>query len=303
MQNPILNSRKIFVVYIAIWIGLSAGQVAVMYSFYDFPLYISHVDTLVYNGLFAAIMLGLWYTIKYLSLDNRSIFMLILDHAITEILVIGVWLFLSSSISNMLIGGAEYESFVNNSYPWRLALGGMYYLIIVLYYYLSIYYNSYKEKQLNEAQLQTLVKETELNLLRSQLNPHFIFNSLNSISSLTVIEPYKAQEMVVKLSTYMRYALKKEEEQKISLGSELEYSMLYLDIEKVRFGDKLLFNMKVESEAMQVKIPSMLLQPLLENAIKHGVYESTEAVQIDFKAEVIEGHLHMEILNNFDASL
>lgn len=302
MQNPIVSNRKILVIYTAIWLSITAGQIGVLYQFYKFSLLISVVDTILYNGFFAAMMLGLWYTIRYLSLDNQSILTLALNHTITEIVVVFTWLFGSSLVCNLILGGSAYDDFEKNSYPWKLALGGMYYMIIVLFYYLSIYYNSFKEKQLNEALLKTLVKESELSLLRSQLNPHFIFNSLNSISSLTIIDPYKAQEMVVKLSTYMRYALKKGEEQMIPLESELEYSKLYLDIEKVRFGDKLLFNMQIGDEALQVKIPSMLLQPLLENAIKHGVYESTEVVHIDFKALVETEYLNIEITNNFDAS-
>lgn len=301
MHNPIVSNRKVLVIYTAIWLSITVGQIGVLYQFYKFSLLISVVDTLLYNGLFAVMMLGLWYTIRYLSLDNQSILTLILNHAITEIVVVFTWLFGSSLVCHLILGGNAYDDFEKNSYPWKLALGGMYYLIIVLFYYLSIYYNSFKEKQLNEAQLKTLVKESELSLLRSQLNPHFIFNSLNSISSLTIIEPYKAQEMVVKLSTYMRYALKKGEEQMIPLESELEYSKLYLDIEKVRFGDKLLFNMRIAPETLQVKIPSMLLQPLLENAIKHGVYESTEVVHIDFKADRNAEYLNIEIKNNFEA--
>jgi two-component system, LytTR family, sensor kinase len=303
VQNPILNNRKVLVIYIAIWLSISAGQIAVLSMFYSFPILIAVTDTLIYNALFAVMMLGLWYTIRYLSLDNQSVFTLIINHIVTEIIIITIWLFSSSITCNALLEGVAYENFEHSSYPWRLALGSMYYLIIVLFYYLSIYYNSFKEKQLNEALLKTLVKDAELNLLRSQLNPHFIFNSLNSISSLTVIEPYKAQEMVVKLSTYMRYTLKKDEEQMITLEKELEYSKLYLDIEEVRFGDKLVFAMKVSPEVLQEKIPNMLLQPLLENAIKHGVYESTEVVHIDFKASREVNSLVIEISNNFDASL
>ena len=137
-------------------------------------------------------------------------------------------------------------------------------------------------------------------MLRSQINPHFLFNSLNSISSLTVTDPEKARNMVIKLSEFMRYALSRKDEQPVSLQSELENLRLYLDIEKVRFGDKLTTEENIEAECLDFKIPVMLLQPLYENAVKHGVYESTESVRIITQAKIIDGYIEIIIKNNYD---
>ena len=139
-------------------------------------------------------------------------------------------------------------------------------------------------------------------MLRSQINPHFLFNSLNSVSSLTITDPEKARDMVIKLSEFMRYALSKKDEQPVSLRSELENLRLYLDIEKVRFGDKLSTEEYIDENCFEIKMPVLLLQPLYENAIKHGVYECTESVRITTVAKIINGHVEIIISNNYDTT-
>jgi two-component system LytT family sensor kinase len=104
------------------------------------------------------------------------------------------------------------------------------------------------------------------------------------------------------LSEFMRYALSKKDEQPVSFRSELENLRLYLDIEKVRFGDKLSTEENIDEKCLDIKMPVMLLQPLYENAIKHGVYESTESVRILTEAKIIDEHIEIKITNNYDPS-
>jgi LytS/YehU family sensor histidine kinase len=108
--------------------------------------------------------------------------------------------------------------------------------------------------------------------------------------------------MVVKLSEFMRYALSRKDEQPVSLQAELDNLRLYLDIEQVRFGDKLTTEENIESNCLDFKLPVMLLQPLYENAVKHGVYESTESVRIITRARIIDGYFEITISNNYDSS-
>jgi LytS/YehU family sensor histidine kinase len=143
-------------------------------------------------------------------------------------------------------------------------------------------------------------RKSELNALQAQINPHFLFNSLNSISSLTITDPEKARDMVIGLSDFMRYALSRKDEQPVTLQSELENLRLYLDIEKVRFGNRLSIEEHIDPGCLSAKIPVMLLQPLYENAIKHGVYESIEKVTIITSVSVSNGYIEMIISNNFD---
>lgn len=170
----------------------------------------------------------------------------------------------------------------------------------MLTYYLFVSLSNLSDKKAREARLESLVKETELKMLRSQINPHFLFNSLNSISSLTVTDPDKARLMVIKLSDFMRYALSRKDEQPVSLRSELDNIRLYLEIEKVRFGDRLCLKEIADPACMDVKIPVMLLQPLYENAIKHGVYESADMVTVSTSVKSIDEYCEITIINNYD---
>ncbi len=137
---------------------------------------------------------------------------------------------------------------------------------------------------LREAELKTLVKEAELTWLKLQINPHFLFNSLNSISSLTITAPDKAQEMINRLSELLRYSLKQSPNSMVSLSDEVENCKKYLAIEQVRFGDRLKYNFDYSNEALQILVPSMVLQPLFENAVKHSVAQtdSTSIITAQF---------------------
>jgi len=184
--------------------------------------------------------------------------------------------------------------------PYRIFSGVLYYSFITFSYYLFIYYNNVTEKSRNEARLQAIIKETELKAIKSQINPHFLFNSLNSISSLTISDPKRAKEMIINLSEYLRYSISHKDKQLSNLKIEIDNCKKYLEIEKIRFGTKLDIQFKYKESCMERIIPSMILQPLYENAIKHGVYESTELVKIKTSIECKPKHTEIIISNNYD---
>jgi len=176
----------------------------------------------------------------------------------------------------------------------------MFYICTVVIYYAINFYESLQEKQVQEMQLKSLVREAQLNELRSQLHPHFLFNSLNSISSLTITNPARAGEMIIKLSEFLRYSLSRKGHSMTSFEKEMHHIGLYLDIEKVRFGKRLEFVSALDNVPGEWPLPLMLLQPLIENAVKHGVYNTGETVTIKLHAQVKDNYLFIEISNNFD---
>src|SRR5690606_14447843 len=121
---------------------------------------------------------------------------------------------------------------------------------------------------------QELAREAELSKLRQQLQPHFLFNSLNSISALAGTRPEEARKMIHQLSDFFRSTLKKESQKLIPFSEELEHLTLYLEIEKVRFGHRLRTDVTCSNEALMYRIPPLLLQPIVENAIKFGLYDT-----------------------------
>lgn len=157
-----------------------------------------------------------------------------------------------------------------------------------------------KEVKNRETMMNELSREAELTQLRQQLQPHFLFNSLNSISALTVLQPTKAREMVLQLSDFLRGTIRKDHRQWLSLEEELNYLKLYLDIERVRFGHRLDVVFEVNEEVEQLRLPQLLIQPLLENAIKHGLYGITEEVKITLHAMKEQNYLMVKIENPYD---
>ncbi|QHS63987.1 sensor histidine kinase [Chitinophaga agri] len=148
-----------------------------------------------------------------------------------------------------------------------------------------------------------LAREAELFKLRQQLQPHFLFNSLNSINALITLRPQQAREMVLKLSDFLRGTLKREDQQWILLPEEMQYLQLYLDIEKVRFGHRLSTDIAAEEKASMLKLPPMLLQPVVENAIKYGLYDTTDAITISISAWQSDEMLCIQVQNPFDPTL
>lgn len=153
-------------------------------------------------------------------------------------------------------------------------------------------------QQVTESALKSsaMAHEAQLKMLRYQLNPHFLFNTLNAISTLILERDTElANRMVAKLSSFLRFSLDNDPLQKISLEEELEAISLYLDIEKVRFEERLQLEVDIEEEARRAHIPSLLLQPLVENAIKHGIARSEAGGTVRIAARVFAGELLLEL--------
>ena len=148
--------------------------------------------------------------------------------------------------------------------------------------------------------LQENLKNAEIKNIQQNVQPHFLFNSLNSISSLTISSPEEAQKMVVKLSEFLRHSVMKNQKMFSSLKDELEQIERYLGIEQIRFSNRLVFELKHKDENNHLEIPSMLLQPLIENAIKYGLYGQIGKVKITMTCERIKGYLVVTITNPVD---
>lgn len=160
-----------------------------------------------------------------------------------------------------------------------------------------------KEQEQRKNEAEQLVKEAELVRLRQQLQPHFLFNSLNSISALVATKPQEARKMIQQLSDFLRGTLRKDEKQEVLLKEELENLQLYLDIEKVRFGHRLNVQINASEECYKRALPPLLLQPLVENAIKFGLYGTIETVTIQLNLICDASFLNVEVKNPYDTEM
>lgn len=288
-------------IYIAMWVALAVIHFFLLFTVYGIRAGAALADSLVFNVLFALVGSGLWFMVRYSDLQTRRIGELAFYHLSGATVSILAWIGPGYLLlNNILAGDGEYQAFLRETLTLRIISGVLFYSLLVTIYYLVINYRELKEKSRRESELAGLLKEAELNLLRSQIRPHFLFNSLNSISSLTMTDPSRAQEMVIKLSELMRYSLHLPDSMMSTLEKELYHVQLYLDIEKVRFGDRLIYEKEIGEAALNWQVPVMILQPLLENAVKYGVYEAAGATVIRLEALAGQEVLQIRVSNSYD---
>ncbi len=301
MSHPFTSQRRGLVLYTILWLLIAGVNIILLRFSLGFTLVISITEALIESLLFGLFGLILWYPIRYIPFRKNAPVYSILTHVLAGLIVIFAWLFITVGLLEAFFSNNDaYIAFLENSLFWRGFVGFMFYLVMVLIYYLVSYARTLRERAQAEEKLRTLVKESELNMLKSQINPHFLFNSLNSISSLINSNPEEAREMIIRLSDFLRYSLKHRENKFVSLEEELVRMKDYLSIEKVRFGEKLSYELNLGEKCKHIQVPTMILQPLLENAIKHGVYESLDPVSIKFNCNLHQGYLELELKNDYD---
>jgi sensor histidine kinase YesM len=304
MNNPILQGFKNFSLYILFWIIILILNQSFLTLGLRLPFNDALIDNLIFNLLLFGLGLSFWYSARYISFENNSLTKILLSHIVGAILASAFWLAVGffMLINIIALPGYYYDFFIN-TLPWRFLIGILFYFLITSFYYTVIYYNNYQERIVKETELKNLITEAEIRSLKFQINPHFIFNSLNSMSALTVINPDKARSMILKLADFLRYTLASNEKQTTNLSEELKNIRLYLEIEKVRFEDKFEFAEEIEKECLRIKVPSMILQPLFENAIKHAVYEALEKVTLNLTAKIKNDFMEIKVENNFEGNV
>jgi two-component system, LytTR family, sensor kinase len=256
------------------------------------------VDAVFSNSLLAAICLLVINNMRYyLPKQEKYYYVLVISIALSALWLLLLRIFLWSIYKQDEV----YIDWLRHTSTLRFAFG---FLMIGSMTMLSLLWFSQceqKEEMDRRADTERMAKDAELNKLRQQLQPHFLFNSLNSISALTGSQPEKARHMIQQLADLLRGTLKNEEQLWTSYAQELAYLQLYLDIEKVRFGHRLQTQISSTDEVLQMKLPTMLLQPLVENAIKFGLYDTLDEVVISIEAKKVNDHLEVTVQNPFDA--
>lgn len=233
--------------------------------------------------LLAALCLPVWYICRALPLRPRP-WAALAAHVLAGISVGSAW----AAGAGVVLGRWEPGLLV------AALAGTLLYLLLVMASYLGMGVAKIRGMAL-------LAREAELRALKAQINPHFLYNSLNSISALTAADPQRAQEMCVRLGDFLRRTLGLGEESAVALERELELVHDYIAIEKIRFGDRLHYQERVAASARGVRLPPLLLQPLVENAVVHGIGQMLAGGDIELEAEPAGGGLRLTVRNPFDA--
>ena len=296
MANSPLTTKRFRLIFFSCWIGLGILHAYIL-NWFGFSWRVAVWDSAISNLLLLGTSLLITVTLQfYLPQKNKYGYIL----GLCSVLAL-LWLLLSRTVLMLVINEAsDYERFFSQSVPIRMTISflviGCMALISVLWYTLQ----DQREIEQRKTEAEKLSKEAELYKLRQQLQPHFLFNSLNSINALIGSEPQQARTMIQQLSDFLRGTLKKEEHQWTSLEEELQHLQLYLEIEKVRFGHRLSTIIKNETNGVNLQMPAMLLQPVVENAIKFGLYDTTGEIIISIEARKENNNLTIQVKNPFD---
>ncbi|MDA9555197.1 histidine kinase [Pelobium sp.] len=295
MASSPLNNKRFKVAFLVLF-GIFTGLQFFALQTFNIPQ-----ETALKDSLYSSVILALccWLISNNLSFyqpkGNKYVYVLIWC-IILAVVFSSIVEFTFPSINP---NNKQYQKFLDLSIPIRYIFS---LLLIGTMAAISMLYNNQQEQQelerrKNEAE--KLTKEAELSSLREKLHPHFLFNSLNSISALTVTKPQEARKMVHQLSDFLRGTLKKDDILS-TLKDELDHLNLYLEIEKVRFGNRLATQITADEATLEKTIPPMLLQPIVENAIKFGLYDTLEQVTITIQTKCEPPYLVVTVSNPFD---
>jgi two-component system, LytTR family, sensor kinase len=294
LATSILQTKNFRILFLIVW-WLWAFIHALLLKNAGIQLQTAIIDSSISNVLLGGTVILVAVTLHYYTPQkNRYGYLFYLCIALGTL-----WLFTTRFVLQLVAGEDEgYRALLSQTLLLRGAFGFLFMTQMALMAILWYTTREQQEVEHRKSEAESLSREAELNNLRQQLQPHFLFNSLNSINALIGSQPQKARTMIQQLSQFLRGTLKKDQQEWITLDEELAHLQLYLDIEKVRFGHRL--NTEISNITSNAKLPVMLLQPVVENAIKFGLYDTTEDVTISLSASEADGFLLLQVQNPFD---
>jgi len=263
-------------------------------------------------GYFIGAFVGLWLThfskffIKKYNWISLPIFRLAIYVAAASLIIGALWAAIQTPINFYFLHIDELEeikklggpdiSLANRILVTLYQFSSIIFVWYLLYFSINFFYN-YRQSEIEKWKLQAVVREAELQALKSQINPHFIFNSLNNIRSLVLEDPEKARTMITNLSGLLRYSVQFSRQEKVRLEDELEVVKNYLKLESIQYEDRLQYKLEINEETLDFKIPPMVIQILVENAIKHGIADLPLGGEVRIRTRLMKNDLIVEVLN------
>lgn len=293
-MHPLLSGRTNLLLYLTAWVPLGAmlGLVLSMPAGLDWKE--TSAITAPLSLVLAAICLSPWYSCRFLPLGSTPAWKLLTNHLLAAVVLSGGVLWagqtLAASFSDFFPGLTQK---FRPALPVLAGMSILFYLLAIALHYALLAMQSSRKAEI-------LAREAELKALKAQINPHFLFNSLHSISALTAVDARRARDMCIRLSDFLRNSLRLGERVTIPFSEELALTRNYLDVEQVRFGQRLRVAQDIETGCGDCEVPPLLVQPLVENAIKHGIATLVEGGEISMSARRSTENLRFIIENPFD---
>ena len=291
-----LTSSKLLRAFVVCGLAWTSLQTYIIHSF-GFEWYTAITDSLVSSVLLAAACWLINNNLRYYQPGKGNYTNLLIWCVALAAICMAGSRYILPFINR---GDTVYAAFMSQSMVIRfftsfLAIGWMAMISMMWYSQLD-----QKENEKRKIEAEKLARDAELYNLRQQLQPHFLFNSLNSINALIGFNPDQARKMIHQLSDFLRGTLRKDDQQTTALTEELEHLNLYLEIEKVRFGHRLQTEISCDGDCGTAILPALMLQPLVENAIKFGLYDTTDSVTVSIRAEMEGSYLIIMVQNPYD---
>jgi two-component system, LytTR family, sensor histidine kinase AlgZ len=300
--HPLLT-RSRFGLYLLAWVPLAAVLVYLMGTAGGLTWLESAAVVLPLSVIYVFICLAAWYPTKGTPLATTPLSRLALTHVLAAALLSFLWIQMAKGWAYVLsrsLAFIDLPQHLTPHIPILYGAGFLLYLLAVAYHYVVLSLEASREAESRVMKTSLLARDAELRALKAQVNPHFLFNSLNSISALTTIDPQKAREMCILLAEFLRMTLRLGEKSSFPLQEELGMLERFLAIEKVRFGARLQLEEDVQAECRRLLVPALILQPLVENAVGHGIANLPEGGAIRLAARTSDGRLTITICNSFD---
>jgi hypothetical protein len=273
-MHPVLADRKRLALYLLVWTLLAFLLALLTMEPGRVTFAPAMVLTLPPTIVYAFICLAAWYPSRAMPLQIARAPSLLVTHFLGALVLSGVWVLLFRLWAQLLDrirgGSANMEIVAARSFVF-IVIGALLYLLAVAFHYLLLALERTRAVERREMEVKVLAREAELKVLKAQLDPHFLFNSLNSISSLCGSNPSSARTLTTLLAEYLRKSLRFGSAESITLSEELELALSYLAIERIRFGPRLEVEQQIDEDVRGYRVPPLLLQPLVENAVTHGI--------------------------------
>jgi hypothetical protein len=252
-----------------------------------------------------ALLLPVRYVCRTLPLGEASFSRLLFTHGLGALFISSAWASVGAGLARFVASlGPEAEARLVTRYqdhvPGLLAGGALLYLLSAFFHYMLLAVEASRRAEQQSLEMAVLAREAEIKALKAQVHPHFLFNSLNSISALTASDPAQAREMCILLAEFFRRGLALGDRPTVSLEEELAVARTYLAIEGLRFGSRLVIEEAIDEASKACFLPPLLLQPLVENAIRHGIATRVEGGVVRLWAQT-DGHtLRLQVESPFD---
>ncbi len=280
---------SLWVLFYALVMHLQVGSI---------PFSVALIASANYNYLFGLVSLLIWRICKKIPFEQTHRVLFFGFHFLAALLCSMLWLALSYGSWYLSEGERIFEKVdIRSIIGWQFLFGMIQYFFVAGIFYTINYHRNLKQKEIEEAELKILARDAELKALKLQMNPHFLFNTLNSINALVTKDAGAARKMIARLSDLLRMSLETHDKLLIPLQEELDLVHTYLAIEQMRFGDKMIFTEAIDPNLLTRPFPAMLLQPLLENAVKHGIANTRTGGTITLSIQRQEQYLVGRVIN------